>query len=172
MEIRLTEGLIRGGSLVIAVLLLIVAFALLAALSRRAMPTSVVTHKAFGWVWTTLFLAALYFWTKSLGVLIALLIAVGPVARIAFGTLAVIVAAWILVDYKKEDLRGYALIELAFGVLVAVHTMSGLNDVIAPADTLGIVAAVYLMVRGFDNLLKALSEKGAREKPAEASSGS
>jgi hypothetical protein len=66
-------------------------------------------------------------------------------------------------------LRGYAVLEVLFALFMTYQTMSRTNDMITPVQALGLMASVYLLIRGFDNYKKDLDERNKKtEQTAEA----
>jgi len=72
-------------------------------------------------------------------------------AKTFFGTMTLLTLAWLLFVLRIKSLYWYAVLEILFGIVVAVHTIRGLGDVVVPSDLLLAGSAMYLLIRGFDN---------------------
>jgi len=92
--------------------------------------------------------------------------------RTVFGTLGAIIMAGSLFTMKVRELRTYALVELAFAVILAATTLFRLKNSILFEELLTIGAAIYVMIRGMDNFKKDFDERNAKEKPLEVGSSS
>lgn len=101
-------------------------------------------------------------WTKA-----ELLAGQSSVQRTALGTIWLISASVLMFVVKRHFLRFYALIEIAFGVVVAIDTMTQLKDVIGALEVLKIMASMYLLTGGFENYMDARKAARAKEKPSE-----
>ena len=99
----------------------------------------------------------------------------GPIVRMVFGTIFVILMAALLFALKVVRLRIYALLEIAFGVTATGQTTYGLKDVISPIQLLTILTSAYLLIRGLDNFKKdsdARKERKAHARAQESESSS
>lgn len=72
--------------------------------------------------------------------------------RVTLGTTALAVVAAALFWVKARSLRTYAIVELVFALIVAGKTMFDLQDFVTPLQAVSLMASVYLMVRGAENL--------------------
>jgi hypothetical protein len=84
------------------------------------------------------------------------------ITRTGLGTAAIVMVAGVLFALKQRHLLVYAGLEVLLGVGVAGFTMYRLGDVIAVVDLVGVVTAMYFVVRGLDNLKKGYEEKESR----------
>lgn len=103
------------------------------------------------------FLAALFEIHNEIAVLISA--APSPLIRMIFGTVSIGIVSIVLFSIKVFALRIYAILEIAFSVCVAAHTMYRLNDRIEPSELIILVTTVYLMIRGMDNFMKSNDER-------------
>ncbi|MCU1383918.1 MAG: hypothetical protein JWL71_2615, partial [Acidobacteria bacterium] len=81
------------------------------------------------------------------------------IARTGLGAAVILISAGGLFWIKVRRLVMYALMELALGAVMAGMTMYRLIDEIALFEIASVIAAVYFVVRGLDNLKKGLEEK-------------
>jgi hypothetical protein len=81
------------------------------------------------------------------------------ITRIGLGTFVIAAVAGTLFSVKVYQPVIYGLVEVFFGVAVAALTMYRLGDTIAPFEVVSLIAAVYFVVRGFDNLKKGIDEQ-------------
>jgi hypothetical protein len=87
-----------------------------------------------------------------------------PVFRTVFGTFLIFYTACGLSLLKGANLLVYACVEIAFSLSIAAQTMYNLMDEIAPIQLLSIVAAMYLFVRGLDDVDKYFADRKGKPK--------
>jgi len=90
------------------------------------------------------------------------------VPKVIAGTLCVLLGAGILFVFKIRTLRLYAALELIFAVSITIKTIAGLKDAVVPTELLTLLVSAYLVIRGLDNMHKALESR----KNQKLSSGS
>ena len=93
-------------------------------------------------------------------------------ARTVLGTVFILMTAGTLVTVRVKYLRGYAVLEIMFGLAAAVQTMQSLQDTVSPVQLVGIVASVYLIIRGLDNFKKDVDARRERARVPQGVAGS
>ncbi len=76
--------------------------------------------------------------------------------KVVTGTVFIAALATILFWLKIKSLLIYAAMEIFAALVLAVHTMAGLRDNVAPIEMLTLLTSAYLVVRGLDNLRNGL----------------
>ena len=74
--------------------------------------------------------------------------------RIGCAVRMLFTVALVMFVVKINALRSYAVIELLFAIAVLVHTIGSITKDADTAQTLALLAGVYLLIRGMDNYKK------------------
>jgi hypothetical protein len=131
-------------------LILFLVFAIVLAMrARNDFPASVLFALGLG-IASFPTLALLFVWSAT---------GSRSVVRTVFGTFLVFYTACGLSLLKGMNLLVYAAVELAFAILMAAQTMRNLTDEIEPLQSLSIIAAMYLFVRGLDDVNKYFADR-------------
>ena len=111
---------------------------------------------------TTLWIAVWQGWTLADRLPTAL-------PRTVLGTALIVGLGSGLFVLKIRRLRVYAIVEITFAILLSAGTMYRMTDRVAPFELAALMAAVYVLIRGMDNLKKDLDTRSAEKaKPSRA----